>query len=118
MINSDLGNRKKLFIIRFNHFLPTTRDALPISETQLKDELRTQIWFNLAGDPVPNMVESLLKFTGKERLMFGSDVPWTTFEAAQNLVQRMETELEALMAKEAIKEIWSGTAERLLGLQS
>ena len=72
------------------------------------------MWFDLAGDPVPNMVEALLKFTGKERLVFGSDVPWTPFNVTRELVARIEKDLPACLGEENVDQVWRGTAQDLL----
>ena len=74
------------------------------------------MWFDLAGNPVPNMVDALLRFTSKERLLFGSDVPWTPFEVTKGLVGRMERELgRSMVGEEGVEGVWKGNAEVLFG---
>jgi len=70
--------------------------------------------YDLAGDPVPNQVSALLKFTGKERLVFGSDVPWTPFELTKALVAKIERDLADCVGPDAVEMIWEGTAQGLL----
>lgn len=76
------------------------------------------MWYDLAGDPVPNQVSSLLKFTGKERLVFGSDVPWTPFEATKALVAKIERDLVDCVGPDAVESVWMGTAQGLLSRTS
>jgi len=56
----------------------------------------------------------LLKFTGKERLMFGSDVPWTPFEVTKTLVARIERDLPDCVGADAVGMIMKDTAQKLL----
>lgn len=72
------------------------------------------MWYDLAGDPVPNQVDALLKFTGPERLLFGSDVPWTPFEVTKTLVARIERDLADCVGPDAVDSVWKGTAQGLL----
>jgi predicted TIM-barrel fold metal-dependent hydrolase len=72
------------------------------------------MWYDLAGDPVPNQVSALLKFTGKERLVFGSDVPWTPFALAKDLVAKVERDLADCVGPDAVEMIWKNTAEEML----
>ena len=92
-----------------------TRDALPVTEEGLKKTLREQLWFDLAGDPVPNQVEALLKFVGKDRLLYGSDVPWTPWGAAGALGKGIERDLPGCVGEEWVDRVYSGNAESLLG---
>lgn len=59
------------FYNRLGAHLAEGRDPLPISEEQSREAVRQQFWFDLAGDPIPNLVDAVLKFTGKDRLMWG-----------------------------------------------
>ena len=101
-------------VLRLGQSFTSTRDVLPINEEQTKIALREQFRFDLAGDPVPNMVDALLKFTGKQRLMFGSDVPWTQFGVTKALVKRIERDLPRCIGEENVDKVYRGTAEMLL----
>ena len=48
----------------------------------------------------------MLKFTGKERLLFGSDMPWTPLGVTKGLVGRIERDLSACVGSEALGLIW------------
>ncbi len=76
--------------------------------------MRGQFWFDLAEDPVPNMMEALLKFIGKDRLLFGRDVPWTPFEAAGETLPRIERELPACVRAESLEIVYHENAMLLL----
>ena len=90
------------------------RDPLPISEAQIKAIIAEQFWFDLAGNAVPNQVDAILKFTGKQHLLFGTDVPWMSFEAAGKVVQYMEQNLPGCVGKEYLDTIFRGNAQQLM----
>ena len=102
-------------MLRLGPAHPQARDAVPVTEEGLRKALREQCWFDLAGEPVPNLVEAMLRFVGKERLLFGSDVPWTPWGLAGELVERIEKELPASVGEEWVESIYRGNAEALLG---
>lgn len=90
------------------------RDPGLITEEQIRKALAGQFWFDLAGNSVPNMVEALLKFTGKERLLFGTDVPWTPFEGAGKMIRQQERRLPGCVGEEFLDMVYWGNAEKLL----
>lgn len=100
----------------FHLGLPSTtgRDPMPVTEQQIREVLAQQCWFDLAGNPVANLVDGLLKFTGKERLLFGSDVPWTPFQVAGGIVTQMEQQLPRCVGEGSLAMIYSENAEKLL----
>lgn len=87
---------------------------MPVTEQHIREALVRQLWFDLAGNPVPNLIDGLLKFTGKERLLFGSDVPWTPFQVAGRVVTQMEQELPRCVGEGSLEMIYCGNAEKLL----
>ena len=87
---------------------------MTVTEQQIIEALRKQFWFDLAGNSVPNQVDALLKFTGKEQLLFGSDVPWTRFEAAGKMVEIVQRELPACVGRENLEMVYRANAKRLL----
>ena len=94
--------------------LASGRDSLPVSEAQIRATIAEQFWFDLAGNPIPNQVDAILKFTRKQHLLFGTDVPWMPFEAAGEAVQRMERDLPGCVGKEHLDPIFQGNAEQLM----
>jgi len=107
---------RMILILRLGQSFTPGRDCLSITEEQIRTVLAEQFWFDLAGNPVPNLVDSLLKFTGKQRLLFGSDVPWTPFELAGEMVQQIERDLPACVGEEFLDSIYRENAEKLLSL--
>ena len=94
--------------------LASRRDPLPISEAQIRETIAEQFWFDLAGNPIPNQVDAILKFTRKQHLLFGTDVPWMPFEAAGEVVQHMERDLPGCVGREHSDLIFRGNAEQLM----
>ena len=94
--------------------LASRRDPLPVSEAQIRETIAEQFWFDLAGNPIPNQVDAILKFTRKQHLLFGIDVPWMPFEAAGEVVQRMERDLPGCVGREHSDLIFRGNAEQLM----
>lgn len=109
---------RAILILRLGQPFTSTRDVVPITEAEIRAVLAEQFWYDLAGDPVPNMLVALLQFTGKERILFGSDVPWTPFEAAGKLVQRIERDLPACIGEENLEMIYRASAEQLLSTRT
>ena len=91
------------------------RDPMEVSKEAILQVLNERSWFDLAGNPVPNLVYGLRKFVGLERLVFGSDVPWTRFDLSRNLVVQLERYLPECVGKEALEGIYKSNAEALLG---
>ena len=105
----------RFLVLQLGQRFTTTRDPLDVTEEQLKAVIEEQMWFDLAGDPVPNQIDALLKFTTKDRLVFGSDVPWTPFEVTKSLVARIERDLPECIGIDAVDDVWEGTAKKLFG---
>ena len=112
----SLIDRIFLFM-RFGQPLATNRDSIPVTEQQIREVLERQFWFDLAGNPIPNLIHGLLKFTGKERLLFGSDVPWTPFHVAGGSITHMEEDLPRCVGEDSLRMIYSGNAAKLLSLE-
>ncbi|KAK0513042.1 hypothetical protein JMJ35_005059 [Cladonia borealis] len=94
--------------------LASGRDPLPVSEAQIRAIIAEQFWFDLAGNPIPNQVDAILRFTSRQQLLFGTDVPWMPFEVVGEVVQRMERDLPDCVGKEHSDPIFRGNAEQLL----
>ena len=92
----------------------TGRDSCPITEDQIRKAFREQFWFDLAGAPLPSLISALLKFTGQDRLVFGSDVPWTPLALATDLVNYLEQNLAGFVEEMNLDLVYRDTAEQLL----
>ncbi len=103
-----------ILVARLKQPFASKRDPLPVSEAQIRAIIAEQFWFDLAGNAVPNQVDAVLKFTGIQHLLFGTDVPWMPFEAAGEVVQCMERDLPDCVGKEHLDTIFRGNAEQLM----
>ena len=86
-----------------------------MTEDQIRQAFRNQLWFDLAGEPIPNQLQFLLKFTDKDRIVFGSDVPWTPWKVTEALVGRLEAGLGEIVGPENVGLVWEENARKLLG---
>lgn len=81
--------------------------------------LRERFFFDLAGFPFPDQIHGLLRTLGKggeQRLVYGSDYPFTPERVVVDLVARMDEGCEDLFDKSQRVAVYSGNAERMLGL--
>ena len=62
---------------------------------------------------MPNLVNALLMFTSRKRVVFGSDIPWMPFGVTKGLVGRIERDFPVVVGGGG-GFIWRGTAEGLL----
>lgn len=63
----------------------------------------------------PDQIHAILRFVGSQRLLYGSDYPFTPAPLVANLVEAMRTGLLDVFPDESDREaIYSGNAERLL----
>jgi len=91
------------------------RSELDLSNKALKETFRKQFFFDLAGFPFPDQIHGLLRIVGPERLLYGSDYPFTPALGVKMLAVEMKGGLEEIFEDEAVREgIYKGNAERLL----
>ncbi|KAG4437885.1 hypothetical protein IFR05_006645 [Cadophora sp. M221] len=93
-----------------------------------KTLLQERFFFDLAGVPFPDQIFGLVRMLGgkekaRNRLLFGSDFPFTPGEAVKGLVARMEAgfaegeENVFGVEGESVKsEAWEGNARKLFGI--
>lgn len=96
------------------HPVAVARDTIPIDEDKIRNTFKESFWFDLAGRPLPHQVGAMLNHTGKDRLLFGSDVPWTPWELAKDLTKQVDQGLAAAVGAENVDAVYRGTAEKLL----
>lgn len=82
----------------------------------LRDLLKTRFYFDLAGCVFPDQIHGLLGLVGPERLVHGSDYPFTPEKMALELADKMGQGMSEIFEKEQIQEIYQGSAKKLLGL--
>ncbi|KAF7365013.1 Metallo-dependent hydrolase [Mycena venus] len=79
----------------------------------VKEMFAKQFYFDLAGSPMPNLIHHMLRWIKSDRLLYGSDVPFNSWTAAETQAQIMESELPKLFGEQEIQNIYHGNAERL-----
>jgi len=94
------------------------RKVHPITPPVVKEMFAKQFIFDLAGMAMPNQIRNLLQWVKSDRLVYGSDVPFTPSVGAEKLLQAIEEELPKLFGEQEIQDIYHGNAERLLAKKS
>lgn len=88
--------------------LPAMGEA-PAQQT-LREAMKV-LHFDLAGMPVPHLLDSLLKVADPEKLHYGSDYPFTPDFACQALMQALET--TPLLSDRQRQAVWRDNALKL-----
>ncbi|KAE8383729.1 hypothetical protein BDV26DRAFT_276993 [Aspergillus bertholletiae] len=84
-----------------------------LTSERVKELLRTRFFFDLAGMPFPDLLHGYLRISEPERLLYGSDYPYTPRVVVENLTRTMEEQLKTLFDEALIRRIFSGNAEDL-----
>ena len=92
----------------------SARDPLPVNESDVYAAFREHFWYDLAGLAVPNLMEAMLKFTGKERFVYGSDTPWTPWQGAAEITRQIERDIGVVVGEANVEVVLSGTAKGLI----
>ncbi|KAK8135649.1 hypothetical protein PG984_003589 [Apiospora sp. TS-2023a] len=85
---------------------------------ELRRLLRERFYFDLAGFPFPDQIQGLLRLLGEggeQRLLYGTDYPFTPEEVAVSQTDRLEKGLEGLFGENWRHAVYSGNAQRLFG---
>ena len=92
------------------------RDPWPgVTEETMRRTLKEQFWYDLAGKSLLDVsLEVMLKFTNKNRFVYGSDTPWTSWEKATLFAGQFEERLGGVVEEHNLEAIWEGTAKELL----
>jgi predicted TIM-barrel fold metal-dependent hydrolase len=90
----------------------------PSPEEEAKEALNKQFWFDLAGFPFPGQIVGLLQGAGisHERLMYGSDFPFTKAEGVEFLLDKLDSGMEGMFTAKQIEDMYRGNAEKLLNI--
>lgn len=95
------------------------RSELDLSSKTLKNTFKRQFYFDLAGFPFPDQIHGLLRIVGPDRLLYGSDYPFTPAQGVKMLAAEMRGGLEEIFEDEAVREgVYSGNARKLWGAES
>ncbi|KAL3479797.1 hypothetical protein BJX99DRAFT_255230 [Aspergillus californicus] len=85
-----------------------------VSPDFVKERLREQFYFDLAGRPFPDQLRGLLPFVGPEQILYGSDYPFSSAEMVRQLGDIMEEYMpEVFETDEERRMVFSRNAERL-----
>lgn len=102
-------------IERFTSFSRLFGTAQTLSTQAIKDTFARQFYFDLAGFPFPDQIKELLLYVKTDRLLYGSDYPFTPEMAVVGLAGVMTKEMQKMWDDEKEREmILSGNARRLL----
>jgi predicted TIM-barrel fold metal-dependent hydrolase len=93
----------------------STRTRESLSYEDVIRLFRTQFFFDLAGTPMNNQIHGMWRLVGPDRLLYGSDVPFTPWEAAIGLAERIAQGLPELFSEEEAEGIMHRNAEWLFG---
>lgn len=80
--------------------------------------LRERFFFDLAGFPFPDQIHGLLRTLGKggeQRLVYGSDYPFSPEKVVVDLSDQMDEGCKELFDADQRSAVYSGNAERLFG---
>ena len=86
---------------------------------ELRKLLRERFFFDLAGFPFPDQIYGLLRTLGKggeQRLVYGSDYPFIPEKVVVDLADQMDEGCKELFDADQRSAVYSGNAERLIGL--
>lgn len=85
------------------------------SEDDVRDALQKQFWFDLAGFPFPGQIRGLVDGVGikTDRIMYGSDFPYTKAPGVEMLVQKMDDGMKQMFEPSEIEKMYVTNAEQL-----
>ncbi len=101
-------------IERFTAFTAIIGGDQNLTSKVVKDTFAKQFYFDLAGFPFPDQIWGLLRYVGTDRLLYGSDYPFTPDGSVTKLAEVMAAEMEKIWGQEERKAILIGNASRLL----
>lgn len=84
-----------------------------LTSERVKELLRTRFFFGLAGMPFPDIIHGYLRVGQADRLLYGSDYPYTPGPVVEGLSHIMDTQLKEMFEEAQIQKIFCGNAESL-----
>jgi 6-methylsalicylate decarboxylase len=92
--------------------------SIDISPEIIKNVLRRQFYFDLAGFPFPDQIKGLLPLAGPEQLLYGSDFCFTPRKTVAMLSDPMTNGIKELWPdEEVLEKIYYKNAQKLLALR-
>lgn len=108
------GGSLPALIERFTAFASIIGGPLTLSSQDVKDTLARQFYFDLAGLPFPSQIRGLLEYVGIDRLLYGSDYPFTPSPSVGMLSILMANEMASTWSKEERAAILVENARKML----
>ena len=91
------------------------KSEVDLSLQAVKKTFKERFFFDLAGFPFPDQIHGLLRIVGPERLLYGSDWPFTPSVAVVGLAKAMSSGLKEVFEDEHVREkVYLGNARALL----
>ena len=101
-------------IERFTSFSSLIGGDKSLTSHVIKDTFAKQFYFDLAGFPFPDQIWGLLRHVGVEKLLYGSDYPFTPDSVVKKLAGVMTVEMENMWSEDERRAVRVGNARRLL----
>lgn len=84
-----------------------------MTSERVKEIFSTRFYFDLAGMPFPDLIHGYLRIGTPERLLYGSDYPYTPGAVVEALNKTMEEQMKGLFDQGQLQRIFSGNAHEL-----
>ena len=104
-------------IERFTSFAGVVGGDKSLTSQVVKDAFAKQFYFDLAGFPFPDQIWGLLRYVGVDRILYGSDCPFTPDAAVLMLAERMTVEMGKIWSEEERRAVLAGNARKLLRME-
>lgn len=102
-------------IERFTSFASIIGGDKNLTSQVIKDTFAKQFYFDLAGFPFPDQILGLLRHVGAEKLLYGSDYPFTPDSVVKALARTMTVEMKSIWSEDERRAVRVGNARKLLG---
>jgi 6-methylsalicylate decarboxylase len=116
---SHCGGALPVMINRFASVAPLMKLPAPASETSkamIKQKLNSQFYFDTAGWSFPEQITGLLQHVSVDRILYGSDFPYTWLSIVEDLSKEHDEHLPKLFSKEDdISKLCAGNATKVFG---
>lgn len=116
IILSHAGGALPPLVARFSEFATAIlRLDVNIDTESVKQTLRSQFYFDLAGFVFPDQIQGLLPYVDASRITYGSDYPYTPQSGVLGLAQLMNQELpQVLTGPDDVSKIYTENAQAIL----
>ncbi|KAF2859733.1 amidohydrolase 2 [Piedraia hortae CBS 480.64] len=86
-----------------------------VSEKEAREAMEKQFFFDMAGFPFPGQLRGLLAGVqiSPQRIMYGSDFPFTNLDAVSGLAKQMDGGVKELFSQDEIEDIMHRNAKKL-----